>query len=84
MKTIPWTANPSWDEVLRDVEPEGALLVRDGHPLALILPFDEDDLTWYARERDPAFLASLTRARAQAARGETISHEDLLRHADAE
>jgi hypothetical protein len=81
MKTIPWTANPSWDEILREADPEGALLMRDGQPLALIMPFDEDDLEWYARERDPAFLDSIARARSQVEHWDTVSHEDLKRGA---
>ena len=30
-----------------------------GTPFALLMPFDDDDLEWYPRERDPKFLASL-------------------------
>jgi hypothetical protein len=40
---------------------------------------DDDDLQWYARERDPAFLASLARARQQVREGKTIRHDDLKR-----
>ena len=40
-------------------------------------PFDDDDLAWYARRRDPAFLASLAKARGQVEEGESVSHEDL-------
>ena len=42
-------------------------------------PFDDDDLIWYARERDPAFLESLAKARRQVEQGQTASHEDLKR-----
>jgi len=38
-----------------------------------------DDLAWYARERDPAFLESLARARRQVEQGKTVSHENLKR-----
>jgi hypothetical protein len=39
--------------------------------------FDDDDSDWYARERDPAFLNSIARAREQVRQGRTISHDDL-------
>jgi hypothetical protein len=77
MKTVTWTDNASWDEVLREAGQEDVLVLRDGHPFVLMTPFDDDDLAWYARERDPAFLASLARARHQVERGETVSHRDL-------
>ena len=54
------------------------LVMRDGHMVALLMPFD-DDLEWYARERDPEFLASLSRARRQVQEGRTITHGDLKR-----
>jgi len=38
---------------------------------------DDDDLEWHARERDPAFLASLAQAREDVSQGNTISHADL-------
>ena len=77
MKTVIWTQNASWHEVLQQVGEEEVLVFRDGHPVVLITPFGDDDLAWYARERDPAFLESLTRARRQVERGETVSHETL-------
>ncbi len=77
MKTVSWTANSSWDEVLRLAGKEEVLVLRDGHPVVLMTPFDDDDLAWYARERDPAFLASLAKARVQVEEGQSVSHEDL-------
>jgi len=38
---------------------------------------DGDELYWAERERDPAFIASLIKAREQIAQGKTISHEEL-------
>ena len=64
---------------MRQAEQEEVLVVRDGHVVALLMPFDDDDLEWYARERDPEFLASLTRARRQVQEGRTITHSDLKR-----
>jgi hypothetical protein len=40
---------------------------------------DDDEIYWYARERDPEFLASLLKAREQVKQGQTVSHEDLKR-----
>ena len=80
MKTVSVGANASLDEVLRDVErDEDVLIVRDGHAVALVTAFDDDDAAWYARERDPAFIASIAEARRQVTRGETVGHEDLKR-----
>ena len=77
MKTVIWTEGASWDEVLRQAGQEEVLVFRDGHPVVLMTPFDEDDLAWYAREHDPAFLASLAEARRQVAERHTMSQSDL-------
>ena len=70
--SMPW---PSVSEF----QLEGVVVVCDGHAVALVVPFDDDDLQWYARERDPAFLASLARARQQVREGKTVRHGDLKR-----
>ena len=46
MKTVIWTENTPWDEVLREGEQEEVILMRDGHAVALVVPFDDDDLNW--------------------------------------
>ena len=51
MKTVSWTDNPSWGDVLRQAGEEDVLVLRNGHPVVLMTPFDEDDLAWYARAR---------------------------------
>lgn len=79
MKTLNFTANNWFDEVVRSAAGEDVVLMRDGHAIALVVPFDDDDLEWYARERDPAFLASIARAREQIRQGQTRSHEELAR-----
>ncbi len=79
MKTVTWTENASWDEVLRQAAEEDVIVLRDGHPFVLMTPFDDDDLAWYARERDPAFLESIARARRQVEQGASVSHENLKR-----
>jgi len=77
MKTIVVTKETPLEDALRGNGDEDVLVVRDGHPVALVIPFDEDDLEWYARERDPAFIASIAEARKQVEEGNTISQEDL-------
>ncbi len=79
MKTIILTGESSAKEVLAQGENEEVLVVRDGHPVALVVPFDDDDVAWYARERDPSFIESIARARQQVSEGQTVSHEDLKR-----
>ena len=79
MKTVTWTDNASWDDVLRQAGEEDVIVLRDGHPVVLMTPFDADDLAWYTRERDPAFLESLAKARQQVEDGKTVTHEDLKR-----
>ncbi len=79
MKTVDWSGGTPWDEMVRQAEHEEVLLLRDGHAVAMLVPFDDDDLEWYAAERDPAFLASLAEARRQVERGETVTHRDLKR-----
>jgi hypothetical protein len=77
MKTVNWAADSSWDEVLQQASQEDVVVMRDGLPVVLMTPFDEDDLAWYVRERDPAFLESLAEARRQVEAGYTISHNEL-------
>jgi hypothetical protein len=77
MKTVNWAADSSWDEVLQQAGQEDVVVMRDGLPVVLMTPFDEDDLAWYVRERDPAFLESLAEARRQVEVGYTMSHNEL-------
>jgi hypothetical protein len=79
MKTVTVTGQTSCEEVVRTAGCEDVVLMRDGHAVALVIPFDDEDLDWYARERDPAFLASIDRAREQVRRGQTVTHEQLAR-----
>ena len=79
MNTVTWTENTSCADIVRQAEHEEVILMRDGHAVALVTPFDDDDLEWYAREHDPAFLASIARAREQVADQRTTSHQDLVR-----
>jgi hypothetical protein len=79
MKTIAVTDKSSVQDVLQQGEKEEVVVLRDGHAVAMIIPFDDDDVEWYGKERDPAFLDSIVRGRKQAAAGQTISHEELKR-----
>ena len=59
MTTLNCTDQTSCDEMVRNAAGEDLVLMRNGRAVALAIPFDDDDLQWYARERDPAFLASV-------------------------
>ena len=80
MKTVALTDKTPWEDLMRQAEKEDVVLTRDGHAIALLTPFDDDDLEWYAREHDPAFLASIATARQQVAAGKTCSHGDLKKN----
>jgi PHD/YefM family antitoxin component YafN of YafNO toxin-antitoxin module len=77
IKPIEVTAGLEWDKLLQQVKSEDVVLTKDGHAVALLSDFDDDEMYWYARERDPEFIASLKRAREQVAKGQTISHDEL-------
>lgn len=77
MKTIALTDKTSLDAVMKEAAKEEIVLTRDGHAVALLTPFDDEDLDWYAREHDPAFLESIALAREQAKQGKTLRHNDL-------
>jgi hypothetical protein len=75
------TVTVSDERRLRDVIGKGVkrdvLVERNGRAIALIVPFDDDDRYWYARERDPAFVKSISKARKHIREGKSISHEEL-------
>jgi hypothetical protein len=77
MKSITISDDTSFDEVMESLQNEDVLIVRNGAAVALLSPFDDDDLLSYARERDPSFLTSIARARDQVREGNTISHSEL-------
>ena len=68
---------PELDRILQQAKDEDIVLTRDGHPVALLSDFDDEDLYWYAREHDPDFLASLVRAREQVKKGQVLGHDEL-------
>ena len=77
MKQITVKDDASFRELLRASEGEEVLVLRDGHPVAVLIPLDEEEREWYERERDPTFIASIARAREQIAQGKGLSHEAL-------
>jgi antitoxin (DNA-binding transcriptional repressor) of toxin-antitoxin stability system len=79
MKTLTWTDPKSAEELLRQAQGEEVVVLRHGHPIALLTPLDDNELEWYLRERDPAFIQSIAEARAAIAGGKVTSHEDLKR-----
>lgn len=77
MKTVQVTSRSTAKDVLPGDPSEEILVVRGGHAVALVMPFDDDDAEWYSRERSPQFIDSIQRAREQVSRGETVSEDDL-------
>lgn len=77
MKQIELTPDLPLDRVIQEAQDEDVVLTRQGHAVALLGGFDDDDLYWYAREQDPEFQASLKNAREQAAQGQTVALQDL-------
>ena len=60
MKTLTWTDPTSAEELLRQAQEEEIVVLRHGHPAALLTPLEDDELAWYLRERDPVFRQSMT------------------------
>jgi hypothetical protein len=79
MKTLKWTDPSSAEDALRQAQSEEVIVIRDGHPVALVTPMNAEEYVWYLRERDPAFIESIAQARADVAAGRTKSHEELKR-----
>ena len=77
MRKVNCTPKTFLDDALRRAKNEELLLMRDGHAIAMVIPFDDEDLKWYVRERHPAFLTSIARARKQIKEGKTTSHNKL-------
>ena len=77
MKTVELTSPAAGEQAIREGRKEEVVVMENGHPVALVIPFDDDDLEWYAREREPAFIKAIARAREQARRGETLSVDEV-------
>ena len=72
MKTLVASKELSTEDLVRGNE-DHVVLVEGGRPVALVSRLDEDDLDWLEQELDPAFIASLARARQQVKDGRTKS-----------
>jgi PHD/YefM family antitoxin component YafN of YafNO toxin-antitoxin module len=79
MKQVELTKGLALEAVLKEAKRQDVVLTRRGRPVALVSEMDAEELYWHAREHDPAFLASLRRARRQVKKGHTVRHEDLKR-----
>jgi antitoxin (DNA-binding transcriptional repressor) of toxin-antitoxin stability system len=79
MKTVELKNPQASDEAIREGQQQEVVVLRDGKPVALVVPFDDDDLEWYAKERDPAFIESIARAREQVKSRQTVSQDELKR-----
>ena len=84
MKTISVSETTAVAELIAAADEDDVVLLREGKPVALLSAFDADDLEWYAREHDPAFLESIARARQQISAGKGVSHEELKRQMGTE
>ena len=77
MKHVELTADLKIETVLEQLAGKDIVLTRQGHAVALLGEFDDDELYWYKLEHDPAFIASIAEAREQVAQGKAITHEEL-------
>lgn len=66
----------STEELVRRND-EHVVLEEGGRPVALVSRLDEDDVDWLEQELDPAFIASLAKARQQVKEGRTKSLADV-------
>ena len=79
MKTLQWTDPSSAEDVLRQSQQDDVIVLRNGQPVAVVMALDDDDDYWLRREMDPAFIASIARAKKDVENRRTISHEALKR-----
>ncbi len=77
MKQVELTSDLKLDTLVQQMNGEEVVLTRQGHAVALLSEFDDDELYWYQREHDPEFIASIAAAREEVAQGKTISHDEL-------
>jgi PHD/YefM family antitoxin component YafN of YafNO toxin-antitoxin module len=77
MKSITVKDDASLNDLLRESQDEEVLVLRDGRAVAVLIPLDDEERAWYERERDPAFIASIARAREQVKRGQVVGHDNL-------
>ncbi|MDB5354523.1 MAG: hypothetical protein JWN24_976 [Phycisphaerales bacterium] len=77
MKTIEHTGPAASEQAIREGQSQDVVVLQDGKPVALVVPFDGDDLRWYATEHDATFIESIAQARDDVRAGRSVSHEEL-------
>jgi len=75
MKKMDLSSSAAGEQAIRVGKIEDVIVFENGHPVALII--DDDDLEWYARERDPEFIKSIALARAKVKAGEFLTEAEL-------
>jgi PHD/YefM family antitoxin component YafN of YafNO toxin-antitoxin module len=63
----------------RTLGQEPIVLTQDGHPLAVLMPVDEDDLESIALGSNPRFLEIIERSRAEYQAGLSLSEAEVRR-----
>ncbi len=84
MKEIEIQPGLKLEDILQQVKQEDLVLTENGHAVALLSEMDDDELYWYRREHDPAFIASIAAARQHVAQGRAVKLDDLVRELDIE
>lgn len=77
MKAIEVSNPETSEQAIQNGQTEDTVVLRNGQPVAMVVPFDQDDLQWYATEHDPQFIQSIAIGREQIKAGKSISHEAL-------
>jgi len=77
MKQVEMTPDMTLTTILEQLKDGDVILTSQGHSVALVTDFDDDDAYWYATEHDPVFIESLAKAREHVAQGKVISHDEL-------
>ncbi|MFO0968799.1 MAG: hypothetical protein U0793_24860 [Gemmataceae bacterium] len=79
MKKLEIQSGMTVEDLVVAAKKSDVVLTVNGHAVALLSDFDDDELYWYEREHAPDFIASIARARQEVAEGKTIKHDDLMR-----
>ena len=77
MKQIEISPDLNLEEILQHMQGEDVVFTKNGHAIAMLSDFDDEELYWYSRENDPEFLASLARAKEQIDKGQVTTLEEL-------
>jgi hypothetical protein len=69
MKRITVNDKNAVNGISAEVGGEEVGIERNAHAIAMVVPFDDDDREWYTRERGPALIELIARARKQIENG---------------